>query len=379
MKAKTNGLLISGRFLRSRLAPAGTPPVAVAVPSPVANGARGGQRARRWLGAAATVAALALLIALWQQADGPLVRGLLDRVGARLPLLLPCFAAAMLAATAAWRFTLLGLGQRAPMPTLLRLRVGAEAVVLSVPGGALLSDVLRPRWLSRHGVALPEATASVALGRALVIAASGLFVALALILAPRSIAQVYAALGLSALGPWPHLLLALALTGLGAGLAIALMRGDLAARALALLARLPLPRVRALPSSRGTAARVDGALRALRVPAARGALALALGASLGQWLLEALETFVLLSLLGVEVSWSTALAIESLVAMVRTAAFVVPAGLGAQDLALAFVLHALGVPGGLEVAVAFVVVKRARELLWVALGYGGLLLGRAPR
>jgi uncharacterized membrane protein YbhN (UPF0104 family) len=56
------------------------------------------------------------------------------------------------------------------------------------------------------------------------------------------------------------------------------------------------------------------------------------------------------------------------VSLLRSLVFVVPAGLGVQDAGYAVLLRALGVPDSVEVAAAFSLLKRGRELLWVGLG-----------
>jgi uncharacterized membrane protein YbhN (UPF0104 family) len=53
--------------------------------------------------------------------------------------------------------------------------------------------------------------------------------------------------------------------------------------------------------------------------------------------------------------------------------FFVPAGLGVQDLGYVAFLHASGVPEAAALGAAFVVLKRAKELAWVAAGWTILL------
>jgi uncharacterized membrane protein YbhN (UPF0104 family) len=73
------------------------------------------------------------------------------------------------------------------------------------------------------------------------------------------------------------------------------------------------------------------------------------------------------------------LAMEAAVVFARNAAFFVPAGLGVQDAGYLAFLSAFGVAAPL--AAAFIVVKRTKELLWIAAGYLVLLVldRRAPR
>jgi glycosyltransferase involved in cell wall biosynthesis len=127
-----------------------------------------------------------------------------------------------------------------------------------------------------------------------------------------------------------------------------------------LLAALPfrLPGRWAVRLTAG-AAGLDQALRS--VQRRRGTLLAASGWHLVAWLSQAGETWLVLRLLGVEVSPAAALAIESLAASTRAAAFVIPGGIGVQEGALMAVSAALGIP--VPAALALAIIKRGRELL----------------
>jgi hypothetical protein len=98
------------------------------------------------------------------------------------------------------------------------------------------------------------------------------------------------------------------------------------------------------------------------------------------WILESVETLVILRVLGAPIGFPQVIAFEAGLALVRHVAFFVPAGLGIQDLGYLTFLKALGLPGAASVSAAFVVLKRAKEILWIGFGYGLLLILRwAPR
>ncbi len=80
-------------------------------------------------------------------------------------------------------------------------------------------------------------------------------------------------------------------------------------------------------------------------------------------------------MLGVSLSPGTALAIEVAASFMRSLAFVVPNDLGVQDAGYVAMLAAFGVPDAATAGAAFIVLKRAKELAWMALGYLLLLLG----
>jgi glycosyltransferase 2 family protein len=87
------------------------------------------------------------------------------------------------------------------------------------------------------------------------------------------------------------------------------------------------------------------------------------------WVASALSTWIALLLMGVHAHVWTVLAIESLVCAVRSMAFLVPSGLGVQEVAYAAIAPLFGV--GAEIGLAVSMLKRARD---VAVGLPILML-----
>ena len=85
------------------------------------------------------------------------------------------------------------------------------------------------------------------------------------------------------------------------------------------------------------------------------------------WCLEALESALLLHLVGAPIDLAAVFAIEAGLSLVRSAAVIAPSGLGVVDLGYATVLPMLGADAG--AAPAFVLLKRAKEVVWVLFGY----------
>jgi len=154
--------------------------------------------------------------------------------------------------------------------------------------------------------------------------------------------------------------------------------GRVAERALALLACLPNARWRAeLRRRQASFVSTDslteryfarGLLRSTLVPGAF---------FLGGWLCEALESFIILRLLGVELDFFAVASIEVLLSFLKNVLFVLPAGIGVQDAGYVSCLTALGVPDALTLGAAFSALKRGKELFWAAVGY--LLLAAEAR
>lgn len=112
------------------------------------------------------------------------------------------------------------------------------------------------------------------------------------------------------------------------------------------------------------------------------------GWRLAGWLTHVGEAWLLLDALGTSAGLAAALALESLAWAVRSAAFLVPGAIGAQEGGIVAVGMLLGLPA--ETALALALAKRAREMLvcgpglvaWLAAerhGIGSLLTARRPR
>ncbi len=312
------------------------------------------------------VAGLALVRLFWTidlEGVGALLRG----VGPYAPLALLPFGLQVVLESGSWRLLLARLGHPVGWRQSLRVTVGAEAVRLCFPGGTAVADGLRPLLFWRHAkVPLSDGASALAVRKLCHLATQGVYLALGVALGSALLQRWAKELGgFGRALPILSLLLPAALTATAILLGLLLFHGSLATRAERLLTRVTRGRLAALlEARRASYAKLDERLRVLlgRHAAAllwNGATALA------GWLLEAVETFFLLSLLGAPLGWGEALALEASLSVVRVLAFAVPGGLGVQDLTY----HALlqGVAGE-PAAVSFVLLKRARDVFWVAVG-----------
>ena len=233
----------------------------------------------------------------------------------------------------------------------LWMRWIGEAVNALLPAAQIGGDFARARLLTAGGVPAGEATAAMVADVAVGAFTQVLFTfvgAAALILGAASEAPARAHLG------WLVLVI-----GIGAGFAALLI---VVARAGVgrLLTALPLHlNGRLAARLRTGGAAIDWSLGSIR----RRPRALLASAAwhLLAWLSQIVETWLVLRLLGQPIGWVAALAMESLAASARGAAFVVPGGIGVQEGALVAVGAAFGVPA--PAALALAVVKRARELV----------------
>ncbi len=267
-----------------------------------------------------------------------------------------------------WRHLLASLGRGARALRLVSIRLSTEALTFAAPGGVVIAEGVRLVMLqARCGVPVPEGVSSLAARKCLILQGHGLYLGLAAalgwsILSQRSVAM----LGV----PGLPVVLCVVAAGLLLASAVAgraLSGASVATRMGLLLERLPVRALRLWLERRRTAfTQTDTQLgRALgrRGGGWAGVLYLLM------WLSEASEGYLLLRLLGVPVSFPEAFAMEAVISVARSLAFFVPAGLGVQDASYVAFLRAGGAGVSLELAAAFALLKRTRELLLMTLGF----------
>ncbi|MCA9396265.1 MAG: flippase-like domain-containing protein [Candidatus Omnitrophica bacterium] len=85
------------------------------------------------------------------------------------------------------------------------------------------------------------------------------------------------------------------------------------------------------------------------------------------WISGGVEMFVMMKLFGLDTSLHNAIILESLLQLIRTASFMIPGNIGAQEGGLALASYALGFDASVGVALSFI--KRFRQLIFVAAGF----------
>lgn len=88
--------------------------------------------------------------------------------------------------------------------------------------------------------------------------------------------------------------------------------------------------------------------------------------SLLGWLVSPLETYFFLWALGTPVDFVTAIVIQALVLGVNVATFFIPGSLGAQEGGNLLIFAGLGMTG--EVAIAYSLLRRGRQIAWILIG-----------
>jgi glycosyltransferase 2 family protein len=285
------------------------------------------------------------------------------------------FALAQALDTEAWRLVLARVAPKVRLRELYPVRVALEAMTVSMPAGVVVAESVAPGLLERTLGVPPYATVAAAGARRwLTMRAHSVYVALGAAAGFIVLRENPGTLGSLRYGPL--VVLGSALLPLGASLAVSLTlaSGSRATGLCAVLSRVPVPALRSwLLRRRAAFAATDAGFAALaRDERSLHAPTLLLVAA---WLLESVEAFVLLRMAGAHLSLVTVLSFEAGLSVLRSVWFFAPAGLGALDLGYLAVLQALGVADATAVGAAFLVLKRGRELLWVAVGYTWMAMG----
>lgn len=306
------------------------------------------------------------------------VAELVRRVGPASALILLPFLLAMGLDSLAWREQFSHLGRRLQLSSLLGVRLCSEAVLLAVSGGPIVSEGVAPVLLNRRWrVPVSETVATLGMRKALLLVSQAFYVGLGAIAGFSFLQQHSAAMIRTENLGWLMIAGAGVLFLLSLALTTTLVQGGVAELLYRLARRVPIRRLHAaLEDLKSGALDTDQKLGlALGATPADGLKLISL--YLIAWLVESFETYLILRLLGVEVSFAVVWAVEPALSLIRHVFFFVPAGLGVQDAGYLLFLKTLGVHDPIALGSAFVVLKRSKELIWSVFGF--LLLSRLSR
>jgi uncharacterized protein (TIRG00374 family) len=249
-----------------------------------------------------------------------------------------------------WRFAF--RGARVPLRTLFSVRLAGEAFNLTTPTASVGGEAVKA-WLVRRHVGMAEGVTSVVVAKTTITIAQGLLLAVGL---GCAFAMLPHDSPLLRAMTW---LLAIEIAAVG------IFVTTQVSGALAVGGRL-LGGVPMLARLAGSAGRLGHSLAHFyrRRPARVGLSVLFhfLG-----WLVGALEVWLILNLLGIEVSLVTATVIEAFSTAIRFATFMIPASLGALEGGHLAIFAALGL--GATAGLSFSLVRRLREATWIGVGF----------
>lgn len=300
---------------------------------------------------------LLFIVLLWR--IGPDAVGQqLGNAGWALPLVLVPYALTIACETFAWWFAF-PPGQPVRYGDLLRLTVAAKAVQFLTPSIAQAGEFLKVHLLRVAGVSMDVGTASVVIAKTTITIAEILFIGFGLtfVIGYTTVDPVIA----------KYAWLGIVLMGIGVAGMLLWQRTGLF-RPLRWISR----RIRALGAfvdrHEGLLHSTERFIREHLGEKKRFGLSCAwffLG-----WASGTVEAWALLVVLGLPSDIPSALAIQAWSAIVTRLTTFIPGNLGAQEAGIVIIFSYLGLSA--ESALAFAVLRRLRQLVWIAGGLGCL-------
>ena len=335
-------------------------------------------RRRTWTTAAKWLAcgvAIAFFVRTLERSDLRGALGLIRSSGPAVAFIALPFLLAISLDAYACRLLFSVLRRRPTFIRLLCARISGEAVNMSLPAGGVWSESLNPFLLrSRCGIPGSEAVAGMAAKKWLQMRGHGIYIFTSFFVGYAFLrANSVAIIGVRGL-PWLVFVSAFIPLGLSIAMALTLARGAVAVRLHGLLGRIPYARFQAWLARQRTSFTETDELFARFVVSAPPRVGIASGLFIASWLMESVETWLILHVLGAPVGFAEVISFEAGLSLVRNLAFFAPAGLGVQDVGYMAFLGVLGLPGFAALGAAFVLLKRAKELFWIAFGYALFLL-----
>jgi len=270
-------------------------------------------------------------------------------------VLLPSIAVYVLDALG-WRYTLGRHAEKIRFDRLFMTRMAGETVNYTTPGMYLGGEPMKAYLLSRHGVPLVDGMASVVTAKTTMTLAQVVFIMLGIGLGAVLLSRSNNLLVPSLLG--------LGLLGFGVGLFLAVQRFGLFMSLLRVLDRVGI-RIAWLKAREGRLEALDSAIRDFYVRDRRGFL-LSFASFFAGWLAGAVEVYLILYFLGLPVDWRTVIAIEALAVFAKGGTAFIPGSVGGQEAGTVLVFVAFGLTE--QAGVTFALVRRLREIVWVAFG-----------
>jgi uncharacterized membrane protein YbhN (UPF0104 family) len=273
-----------------------------------------------------------------------------------------------------WQLILATIGARVRWRVLLPVRLAAESLVLSIPGGSFAAEAAKLGLLrAAGGVPLSLGGASLALSKACHIGGEAIYLGVAATFIVVSDVE-HGRRGLLS-PPTLAVVASVVVAATSAFIFLSIRDVNRVLGAFRVLTSKSKRLGRWADGQRAGFAALDRAAQGFFAAPLSTRLACFLHFAL-EWFVEGLETFLILRCLGVHIGLSTAIVVDGIGSLLRAMAFFVPAGLGVQDAAQVAVLGMLGVPDAGVSGAALIVVKRTKEVFWL---FTGLAIGAVKR
>jgi putative membrane protein len=289
----------------------------------------------------------AMIVLIVREGAAPIFSAL-SQAGLVLLWLVPLRVLPLLLDVMGWRLL---IASRPPVHALLWIAIVREAINRLLPVAGVGGEIVGIRLLALRGVEVSLAAASMMVELLLTLVSQYLFVALGLtcLLSLTGALRLTNDLALGLTASLPVIVL----------LGVLLRHGSMFGRIERLARRLLGPGIVGTSLS-AHAAQLDLAIRALCSAPQR--LLGTVGWQLSGLVLGSVENWLILRWLGHPLNFAAAIALESLTQAARTIIFLIPAGLGVQEVGLIGLGHVLGLSS--DTALALSLAKRVREILF---------------
>ncbi len=279
---------------------------------------------------------------------------------AALLILLPYLLLHLLE-TVAWRRLFSRAVGRIDFLRLFRIQLVAETVSMTLPAGVAVGEPLRP-WLCRRfmGIPLPDGFASVTVRKLMLGAAQGLYTIIGAVVG-FEILQGYGNLGIALL------VIGAVITIVFLTILLMTVNGNAAASLHRFLVKVPFRKLRKWLLDREEGfAETDRILKGIK---SEGLFSLVpvMVMYVAAWMMFSVESYLILQLLGVDLTFRQVIAFDTAMLMLRSIVFFIPSGFGIQEIGYKALLTANGVSAA-DLG-AFLLLRRAKEIIWYAIGY----------
>jgi uncharacterized protein (TIRG00374 family) len=267
-----------------------------------------------------------------------------------------------------WRLTLGQHSAAVPFSRLFVIRTAGELVNATTPTAYVGGEPLKAHLLKQYAIPMVDGVASVIVAKTAMTIAQIAYILLGIglgmwILSPSGSTPANTVSSLA-------VALSLALLLFGTALFILIQRRGLFTFLFTVLERCRI-RVAPLEARRERLLALDKSIVGFYTRAP-GSFFFSTTVFLAGWLLEAMEVYVILLYLGEPIDVLTALSIDALSTLIKGGTFFVPGSVGAQEAGNLMLLMAYGYSD--VTGMAFALLRRVRELVWIAIGLGCLAM-----
>jgi uncharacterized protein (TIRG00374 family) len=304
--------------------------------------------------------------------DGDMIFSKLSTIGLSLIIILIPYFFVILSDTIGWKYSFGHIKSQLSAAKLFLLRVATESLQTSLPGGAVYAEVVRPVLIKKYfRFEYSVSISANIITKVNILIAQLLFLVLGFCILTLSFnAKLFFLL-------FPDYVFYPAIGALfiiSAFTVYLLYRRNLLINLLVFFERLNFKFTKGICDKiRNNVYEINQALN-LFSKGQKKDLGITIFFFLLTWFLMSFESFIILTILGVDVNILQMIVVESLISIIRMIFFFIPGAVGAQDIGIVILFNLSGISDPQTNAVLFILFKRIKEFFWIIAGYTTLLL-----